>query len=116
MSSGQGSDLTDNKPSIPILIVGNKIDSVSAATQQELRQACPQQLFMVMVIAIHTYIHTYIYICTSLSLSSYWKYLLIQVLYQWRLGLPTIAGVLLRGVANSHVLVVRADLSMDEIL
>lgn len=53
-SSDQGSAVSDNKPSIPILIVGNKIDSVSVATQQELRQACPQQLFMVMVLA---YIH-----------------------------------------------------------
>mmetsp|Transcript_34133 Transcript_34133/g.49598 ORF Transcript_34133/g.49598 Transcript_34133/m.49598 type:complete len:196 (+) Transcript_34133:436-1023(+) len=34
------------KTSIPILIVGNKLDMVSVQTQQELRDACPQQLFM----------------------------------------------------------------------
>jgi hypothetical protein len=60
LSSGQGSTDSDNKPSIPILIVGNKIDSVSVSMQQELRQACPQQLFMVrcrQYVFIHTYIH-----------------------------------------------------------
>jgi len=38
---------TGLKASIPILLVGNKLDMVSEQTQQEIRDASPQQLLMV---------------------------------------------------------------------